>query len=40
MADELLLGSQRVEPTKLVKSGYVFKFPNLEPALVHVLGRG
>ncbi len=40
MADELLLGSQRVEPVKLLNSGYVFKYPNLEPALVHVLGRG
>ena len=40
MADELLLGSQRVEPTKLLNAGYVFKYPNLEPALVHVLGRG
>jgi uncharacterized protein len=40
MADELLLASQRVEPAKLLDSGYVFKYPNLEPALVHVLGRG
>ncbi len=40
MADELLLSSQRVEPVKLLDSGYVFKYPNLEPALVHVLGRG
>jgi uncharacterized protein (TIGR01777 family) len=40
MADELLLASQRVEPTKLLDAGYAFKYPNLEPALVHVLGRG
>jgi len=39
MADELLLAGQRVEPVKLLNSGYVFKYPNLGPALVHVLGR-
>jgi uncharacterized protein len=37
MADELLLASQRVEPTKLVTAGYQFKFSELEPALRHVL---
>lgn len=40
MADELLLASQRVEPSRLLDAGYVFKYPDLEPALVHVLGRG
>ena len=38
MADALLLASQRVEPVKLVSSGYAFKLPELEGALRHVLG--
>jgi len=37
MADELLLASQRVEPAKLLASGYQFGFPNLESALRHLL---
>lgn len=39
MADELLLASQRVEPTKLLASGYQFRLPDLEAALRHVLGK-
>lgn len=39
MADELLLSSARVEPTKLIRSGYVFQYPKLEGALRHVLGK-
>lgn len=39
MADELLLSSQRVEPTRLTSSGYPFRFRNLEGALRHVLGK-
>ncbi len=39
MADELLLASQRVEPAKLLASGYRFRFPDLESALRHLLGR-
>lgn len=39
MADELLLASQRVEPAKLLASGYRFRFPDLEGALRHVLGK-
>lgn len=38
MADEMLLMSTRVEPAKLVESGYSFRFPELEGALRHVLG--
>jgi uncharacterized protein (TIGR01777 family) len=34
MADELLLASQRVEPSKLVSSGYKFQRPDLRSALV------
>ena len=33
MADELLLASQRVEPTKLISSGYPFRFPVLRQSL-------
>ena len=39
MADELLLVSQRAEPARLCETGYRFRFPALEPALRHVLGR-
>jgi len=39
MADELLLGSARVEPQRIAASGYSFRFPNLEAALRHVLNR-
>jgi uncharacterized protein (TIGR01777 family) len=39
MADELLLASQRVEPAKLLASGYLFRFPELEAALRHLLGK-
>jgi uncharacterized protein (TIGR01777 family) len=37
MADELLLSSQRVVPKRLLESGYVFQFTDLETALRHVL---
>jgi uncharacterized protein (TIGR01777 family) len=37
MADELLLASTRVQPTKLLGSGYRFRYPELEDALRHVL---
>jgi uncharacterized protein len=39
MADELLLASARVQPTKLLASGYQFRYPELEAALQHVLTR-
>jgi hypothetical protein len=39
MADELLLGSQRVEPQRLLQTGYRFDYPELTPALNHLLGR-
>ncbi len=39
MADELLLASARVEPAKLVTSGYRFRAPELEGALRHLLGK-
>jgi uncharacterized protein (TIGR01777 family) len=37
MADELLLASQRVEPSKLVSSGYKFQRPDLRSALESIL---
>ena len=37
MADELLLASARVLPERLQQSGYIFRFPSLEPALSHLL---
>ncbi len=39
MADELLLASMRVLPSRLQQSGYPFRHPTLERALRHVLGR-
>lgn len=37
MAYETLLASSRVEPKRLIESGYEFKYPTLEGALRHVL---
>ncbi len=37
MADELLLASQRVEPTKLVRSGYPFLYMDLRKSLTDLL---
>jgi hypothetical protein len=39
MADNLLLASTRVEPSRLLATGYRFRFPQLEAALRHVLGQ-
>ena len=38
MADEVLLGSQRVEPRVLLASGYNFRFRDLEGALKSLVG--
>ena len=40
MADALLLASTRVEPRVLMQTGYEFRYPTLESALRHVLGKG
>jgi len=39
VADALLLASQRMRPTKLEATGYPFRYPRLEGALRHLLGR-
>ena len=39
MGQGLLLGSTRVEPARLAASGYRFRYPELEGALRHVLGK-
>jgi len=39
MADALLLGSQRVSPTKLAETNFVFRFPALDAALQHALAH-
>jgi uncharacterized protein (TIGR01777 family) len=39
MADALLLASTRVEPKRLLATGYSFRYSELEDALRHVLGR-
>ncbi len=38
-AADALLASTRMRPDKLVDSGFRFRFPDLEPALRHVLAR-
>jgi len=38
-AEELLLSGGHVEPRRLMDTGYTFRFPELEGALRHVLGR-
>jgi NAD dependent epimerase/dehydratase family enzyme len=39
MADEMLLSSARVVPAKLNQAGFVFDDPELEPALMRLLGK-
>jgi uncharacterized protein (TIGR01777 family) len=39
MGEELFLGSQRVQPAKLVATGYQFKHPELKNALKDILHR-
>jgi NAD dependent epimerase/dehydratase family enzyme len=39
MADELLLGSLRAEPRRLLAAGFRFTDPELGPALAAMLGR-
>ncbi len=37
MADDALLASERVEPARLLASGFVFRFPEIDTALRHLL---
>ncbi len=39
MADALVLASTRVEPRRLLETGYVFRYPDLDSALRHLLGK-
>ncbi len=39
MGKETLLTSARVMPEKLIKTQFAFQYPDLEPALGHLLGR-
>ena len=39
MADAALLASTRVRPERLLAAGYRFRFPDLEGALRHLLGK-
>lgn len=39
MADEMLLASSRVAPTRLASTHYAFRHPDLEAALRHTLGK-
>lgn len=40
LADEVFLGGQRVIPEKAMKSGFVFRHPDLRAALAAILGVG
>jgi uncharacterized protein (TIGR01777 family) len=39
IADEMLLSSTRAVPQRLIEAGYRFRFPGLEVALRHLLGK-
>jgi uncharacterized protein (TIGR01777 family) len=39
MANGTVLSSARVVPAKLLDAGYSFRYPNLEGALTHILGK-
>jgi len=39
MADELLLASARAQPTRILASGFVFRYDDIESALTHLLGK-
>ena len=39
MGEELMLSSRRIQPAKLLAAGYQFRFPELEVALRHEMGR-
>jgi len=39
MAEEMLLASTRVEPARLLETGFRFQYADLERALRHTLGR-
>jgi NAD dependent epimerase/dehydratase family enzyme len=39
MGEELLLSSQKVEPGKLISSGYPFRYRELRASLEGLLGR-
>jgi hypothetical protein len=39
MADELLMASQRVDPSKLIATGYAFRFGDLRTSLKAILSR-
>ena len=38
MADQMLLSSARAEPSRLLATGYRFRYPTFEGALRHLLG--
>jgi len=39
MADEILLGGQRVVPARATREGFAFEYPTIEAALSHALRR-
>jgi uncharacterized protein len=39
MADEMLLGGQRVVPARATGEGFTFRYPTLDDSLTHILGR-
>jgi uncharacterized protein (TIGR01777 family) len=39
MGEEFILASRRIQPAKLLESGYTFRYPELEGALRHEMGK-
>jgi NAD dependent epimerase/dehydratase family enzyme len=39
MGEEFLLASRRIQPVKLLAAGYQFRFPELEQAVRHEMGK-
>jgi hypothetical protein len=39
MGEEMLLASRRIQPARLLAAGYTFRYPELEEALRHELGK-
>jgi uncharacterized protein (TIGR01777 family) len=39
MGEEFILSSRRIQPTKLLAAGYLYRFPELEQAIYHEMGK-
>ncbi len=39
MGEEFILASRRIQPAKLIEAGYTFRYPHLDDAIQHELGK-